>query len=157
MPITLKCLKPKEPEFEPRTLGEHLKRYRLERRPDQKETGQLFGVTPWTVSNWEKGRTKPPIEILPTLLRFLGYDPFPASTSLPGRLHAKRRAMGWTIAKAADQLGVDRSAWSDWEQGGVILFRTHRHLVAQLLSLPTEQIDQEMRARWNRSHNTTRE
>ena len=86
------------------------------------------------------------------MLRFLGYNPFPAPETLPARLVAKRRAMGWSISKAARQLGVDAGAWSDWERGGVILFQDHRRLVAQLLGLPTLEIDQEMRSRWNASH-----
>jgi len=156
VPIRLKCLTPKKPEFEPRTLGEHLKRCRLLRKLGQKEAARLLGVTSWTVFNWEKGRTGPPIESLPALLRFLGYDPFPQPTSLPERLLAKRRGMGWSIRKAAGQLGVDPGAWRDWERDGVILYRTHRKLVARLLGLPIEEVNQEMRARWNRLHKGTR-
>ncbi len=156
MPVTLKCLKPKEPDFEPRTIGEHLRRCRLKRGLSQNDAARLLGVTSWTVSNWEKGRATPLIESLPRLSGFLGYDPFPELTSLPERLLAKRRAMGWSIAKAADWLGVDRSAWSDWEHGGVILLRTHRRLVAQLLGESVEDLAQEMRTRWNYSHKGTR-
>lgn len=155
-PISLKCLKPKEPALEPRTLGDHLRRRRLELKHSQEQAARLLGVTSWTISNWEKGRSTPPIQSLSRLFGFLGYDPFPESTSLPERLLAKRRAMGWSIAKAADSLGVDRGAWSDWERGGVILFRTHRTLVAKLLGAPVENLDQEMRERWNRSHKGTR-
>src|SRR5712691_1404283 len=74
VPITLKCLKPKEPDFEPRTLGEHLKRCRLMRKLNQKEAARLFRVTSWTVLNWEKGRSEAPIESMPAILTFLGYD-----------------------------------------------------------------------------------
>lgn len=156
MPVTLKCLKRKEPDFEPRALGEHLKRCRLQRGLGQKEAARLLGVTYWTVFNWEKGRTDPPIESLSALIRFLGYDPFPEPTNLSERLLAKRRGMGWSIGKAARQLGVDPGAWRDWEQGGVILYRSHRNLVARLLAVPIEEVDQEMRTRWNRSHKGTR-
>jgi Helix-turn-helix domain len=109
-------------------------------------------VTPWTVLNWEKGHTDPPIESMPAILTFLGYDPFPAPETLPKRLLGKRRAMGWSIRQAARHLGVDPGAWSDWEQGGVILYRRHRNLVARLLNVPIEEVDQEMRLRWNQSH-----
>lgn len=37
--------------------------------------------------------------------------------ALPGRLLAKRRAMGWSIKKAARHLGVDEGTWGDWERG----------------------------------------
>ena len=34
----------------------------------------------------------------------------------------------------------------------MILYRSHRNVVAQLLSLPVEEIDREMTARWNLFH-----
>ena len=40
VPITLKCLKPKEPDFEPRSLGEHLKRSRLQHQLSQIEAAK---------------------------------------------------------------------------------------------------------------------
>lgn len=75
---------------------------------------------------------------MPALIQFLGYDPFPEPTTVPERLLAKRRAMGWSIRKAARQLGVDPGAFRDWEQGGVILYRAHRELVARLLGFSNE-------------------
>ena len=152
MPITLKCLKSKEPALEPETLGEHVKRSRLEREISRREAALLLGVTPWTVFNWEKGRTDPAIEAMPAIIRFLGYDPSPAPRSLPERLLAKRRAMGWSIQNAAKTVAVDPGVWSDWERGGVILFRANRRQVARLLDLSVKEVDREMRSRWSDSH-----
>ena len=109
-------------------------------------------MNPCTILNWEKGHTEPPVEAVPALLQFLGYDPLPEPTTLPERLLAKRRVMGWSIRKAAQNVGVDPGAWRDWEQRSVILYRTHRVLVARLLGLPEREADEEMGARWNRSH-----
>ncbi len=108
IPVTLKCLKQKEPEFEPRTLGEHFKRYRLQRKLSQIAAARVLEVNPCTILNWEKGHTEPPVEAVPAPLRFLGYDPFPEPRTLAERLLAMRRAMGWSIRQAARQLGVDR-------------------------------------------------
>ena len=153
IPITLKALKPKETDFEPQTLGEHIRKQRLELGLTQKQAADRLRVTSFTVLNWEKGHTEPPIETVPAILRFLGYDPFPQPQNLPKRLLAKRRVMGWSIRQAARQLGVDPGTWSDWERGETILYRKHRVLVAQLVGLPVGEVDQEMGARWNRSHN----
>jgi len=152
VPITLKYLKRKEPDSQPRTLGEHLKRCRLQRKLSQKEAACILGVNSRTVLNWEKGHTEPPVESMPAFLRFLGYDPLPEPKTLPKRLLAKRRAMGWSIEEAAQKLGVDPGTWRDWERGETILYRKHRVLVAQLVGLPEGEVDQEMGARWNRSH-----
>ena len=152
MPITLKALKPKETDFEPQTFGEHVRKRRLELRLTQKQTAEQLGVNPWTVLNWEKGHTEPPIESMPAIIQFLDYDPFPAPKNIPERLLAKRRVMGWSINEAARQLGVDEGTWGAWEKGGVILYRNHRLLVARLLDLPEGEVDQDMGVRWNRLH-----
>ncbi len=151
-PITLKALKPKETDFEPQTLGEHVRKRRLELSLTQKQAAERLGVNPWTVLNWEKDHTEPPIESMPAIIRFLGYDPFPEPKSLAEHLLAKRRAMGWSIKEAARRLGVDEGTWGDWECGQTMLYRRHRELIARLLGLPSEEIHREMEGRWNRSH-----
>lgn len=115
--MTLKALKPKETDFEPRTVGGHLKRCRLGRKVTQKEAARLIGVDPFTVLNWEKGRTEPPISAIPGILKFLGYDPYPKPKNLPEKLLAKRRVMGWSIKEAARRIGADEATWSAWERG----------------------------------------
>ena len=152
VPITLRALKPKETDFEPQNLGEHIRKRRLELRLTQKQAAERLGVNPWTVLNWEKDHTEPPIESIPVIIRFLDYDLFPEPKTIPERLLAKRRTMGWSIKEAARRLGVDSGTWGDWEQGGVILYRNHRLLVARLLGLPEGEVDQEMGVRWNRLH-----
>ena len=83
----------------------------------QKEVAKLLGVNTWTILNWEKGRTEPPVESIPTIVQFLGYnDPFPEPKTLPQRLIAKRQAMGWSIKKAATTLGVDPGTWGNWKK-----------------------------------------
>jgi transcriptional regulator with XRE-family HTH domain len=118
----------------------------------QKQAAERLGVNPWTVLNWEKDHTEPPIESMPAIIRFLDYDPFPEPKNIDERLLAKRRAMGWSIREAARQLGVDEGTWRNWEQGGVILYHNHRLLVSRLLDLPADEVDQSMGVRWNRVH-----
>ena len=139
-------------DFEPKTLGDHVRKKRLEMGLIQKEVAELLGVNPWTVLNWENGRTTPPIASIPAIFRFLGYDPFPEPKTHPEHLLAKRRAMGWSIQQAAELIGVDPGSWSKWERGQMILYRQHRIRVAQLLNLSTEAFDREMTSRWNQLH-----
>ena len=152
VPIRLKALKPKETDFEPQTLGQHLRKRRLELELSQRQLATRLRVSPWTVLNWEKGRTEPPFEAVPGILRWLGYDPCPAPQTIAERLLAKRRAMGWSIRQAARQFGVDLGTWGDWEHDKVILFRDHRALVARLLGLPIDEVNRDMEERWIRSH-----
>jgi transcriptional regulator with XRE-family HTH domain len=107
----------------------------------KKQAADRLGVGSETVRHWEAGQTQPPIERIPAILRFLGYDPFPEPKSIPDQLLAKRRTMGWSIRQAAAKLRVDSGTWSDWEQGGAILYRSHRVLVAQLLGLSDGDVE----------------
>ena len=134
LPVTLKCLKPKETDFEPQTLGEHVKRCRLMRRLSQKRAARVLGVKSWTVLNCEKGHTEPPIESIPAILRFLDYDPFPTPIGLSDRLLAKRRAMGWSIKEAARRFGVDVGTWGAWERGAVSPWPRYCRLLDRFLA-----------------------
>lgn len=62
-------------------------------------------VNPSTILNWEKGRTEPPVEAMPALLQFLGYDPLSEPTTLPERMLRTRQGRGWSIKEAALRLG----------------------------------------------------
>jgi DNA-binding transcriptional regulator YiaG len=130
VPVCLKALNKKESNFEPRTLGEHIKKRRLELMLTLKETGKLLATDEWSVINWEKGRTVPKVYRLPSIIRFLGYNPLPEPRTIAERLVAKRLELGWSRKVASRHLGIDQSTLRDWEQGKIILFRTHRRLVA---------------------------
>ncbi len=150
--VSLKSLIPKPYDFEPKTLGEHVRKKRLEMGLMQDEVAAQIGVNPWSILNWEKGKTEPFIASIPAIIRFLGYDPFPQPQTLSQHLLAKRRAMGWSIKEAANTVGVDPSTWRNWERGKLILYRKHRTLVARFLELSADTLDQEMAARWNQLH-----
>ena len=153
MPLTLKALKIKETCFAPVSLGEHLKKKRLELRLTQKEAGKHLGVTSYTVTNWEHGLRRPAIQHFPAICQFLGYDPEPPiPDTLAERLVAKRREFGWTQRVAAQKLGVDPSTWSAWEHGGTIMSKAHRHLIAKFIGLSEGALYSMMRKRWNDSH-----
>lgn len=117
-PIRLKALKPKETDSQPKTLGQHLRRRRIELGLTQKQAAAALGLSPFTVLNLEKDRTEAPITAYPVLIRWLGYGPFPAPKTLQERMRAARRNKGWTIAKAAARLGIDPATWGDWERTG---------------------------------------
>jgi len=127
-------LKPQESEKEPKTLGEHLKKRRIELGLIQKQAAKLLSVGASTVLNWEKGKTEPPIESIPAILKFLGYDPFPKPCTLSERMLAARRSHGWSIAQAAEHIGVDEGSWGQWERTGYIAWERYRIMVEALLT-----------------------
>ena len=54
------------------TLGERIKKWRLERGLFQVDLAKRIGVDKMTIVNWEKGRTKPIKQYLERLEKILG-------------------------------------------------------------------------------------
>lgn len=76
---------------EPKTLGEHLKKRRLDLKLRQKDVAGELGVSKQTYENWEGGIHGPEFRHFPGVIRFLGYDPIPEPVSLSERIRATRR------------------------------------------------------------------
>jgi DNA-binding XRE family transcriptional regulator len=106
-PLTLKALRARDYSETPQTLGEHLKKRRRELGLLQREAAERMGVSTDTVVNWEKDKSKPVAAQFRPVVAFLGYDPTPASSTLAGRLAAKQRSLGASLAQIARHLGWD--------------------------------------------------
>jgi transcriptional regulator with XRE-family HTH domain len=126
-----KC-RPSEP---PRTLGERLKAWRLQRGLEQRDVAAMLGVRPATVGRWERDQKRPAIQLMPGVLRLLGPGSLAIQKSLPEPLLSARQLLGLSQAALAEKLGVDRGTVGDWE-GGVRLPAEERlAAVEALLSL----------------------
>ena len=151
--VRRKYLKPKETDFEPTTIGEHIQKRRRLLKLTQKAVARLLGVNQASVIHWERGDFQPTrAPTLSRIIQFLGYDPLPADATIPDRLRQKRRRLGWGQQELADQLGVDRCSITDWENGRTVLLRAHRQLIARFTGLSEAEVDAAMRRRWNNSH-----
>ena len=155
--VSLKSLIQKPYDFKPKYLGDHVRSKRLEMGLTQKEVADQLGVVPWTILNWEKDRTEPPIKPIPAIVQFLGYDPLPEPTTLPQSMFAKRREMGWSIKDAAEAVGVDPATWGNWASGQTIAYRKHLALIARLLGLSIDALNEEMTSNSNRQENQSAE
>ena len=114
---TLKAPRPTPHPQIPVTLGDHLKKRRLELGLLQHQVAQRTGVSVSTVMNWENGHTRPTIRDWPQVITFLGYDAVPIDYTVAGRLLAFRRRRGLTQRELARGLGVDPTTLSRWELG----------------------------------------
>ncbi len=101
----------------PRSLGEHIKRRRLELSLFQRDVGRQVGCDESSVLNWEKGRNEPELKFIPAILAFLGYDPRPPSQSVGQCLVRYRESRGWSQKRLARELDVDPTTLSRWELG----------------------------------------
>ncbi|MBL9185866.1 MAG: helix-turn-helix transcriptional regulator [Opitutaceae bacterium] len=59
----------------PKTIGEHLKKRRLELGWKQQQVAEATGYTWLSVSNWERGVYRPTKKAMLPIIAFLGYDP----------------------------------------------------------------------------------
>jgi transcriptional regulator with XRE-family HTH domain len=99
------------------TLGDHLRRRRLELGLLQRQVAEQLGVEQGTIHNWEKNRCQPRVQHMPAVVRFLGYAPAVATDSWAARLVQGRKAMGLTQKTAARQMGVVQCTLARWERG----------------------------------------
>ena len=139
LPVTLKCLKPKETDFEPHTLGEHIRKRRLELGLTQKDAAKQLDCCWSALLNWEKGKRQPSMKSIPAIIAFLDYDPSPKPTNLSQQLAAVRREMGWSIKHAAARLGVDPGTWGRWERMGIPWTR-HQRMVAAFIQAQADRL-----------------
>ena len=118
--MTIIGRKPPPPSYpkEIITLGDHLRKRRLDLGMRPREVARIFGVTASTIVNWERNRTAPPLRFVPAIVRFLGYvPPEPTAVTLGQRRRAYRRLREITQTEMARRLGVDPSTLSRWERG----------------------------------------
>jgi DNA-binding transcriptional regulator YiaG len=101
----------------PRTVGDHIRRKRLDLGLGQRTLARQLGVREETVHLWETGRARPLARHYGRVVRFLGYDPEPAGFDMAGRIRARRRAEGLTQAELAAWLGTDEGTIVDLEHG----------------------------------------
>ncbi len=73
-------------------------------------------VGEWTYLLWEHDRTLPNIRMWPTMIRSLGYCPFPKPKTMSDRLNAFRRLRGLSIKELARRLGVDEGTLAKWQK-----------------------------------------
>jgi transcriptional regulator with XRE-family HTH domain len=99
------------------TLGDHIRKRRLDLKLFQAQVAARIGVDEATITNWEGNRTAPAVRHIPAIFEFLGYDPIPDPPSFPERLATYRRRLGLSQRRLAEKLGVDPTTVRDWEAG----------------------------------------
>lgn len=115
--ITRKAPKPGLFADIPTSVGEHLKRRRLELGLRQQDVAAILGVTEWTVINWETGARQPRVTFYPAIARFLGLSPSGAVSGTNGNLDQVRRMLGLSWRGLAHRIGVDEGTLLDWQRG----------------------------------------
>jgi transcriptional regulator with XRE-family HTH domain len=98
-------------------LGDHLLRRRLVLKLLQRQVAEQLCVDKASITNWEGNRTKPGVEYMPAIIRFLGYNPLPPPDGWAERLVRCRTILGLTQNESASRIGVDQCTLARWERG----------------------------------------
>lgn len=98
------------------TIGQRIRRKRLELKLEQKEVAAIIGTCEDTITGWENARCEPQIQYAPKIIAFLGYNPYSLeSDTFGGRVKSYRTLSGIGIERFAAQLNVDVTTVRDWE------------------------------------------
>ncbi|GAB4180106.1 MAG: hypothetical protein Kow00100_22060 [Geothermobacteraceae bacterium] len=119
---------------EPITLGDHLRRRRLELGLYQKDVAIQIGVTTSTIWNWENGWSTIALGYMPKIINFLGYNPLPHPEGLMERLAWYKQFKGLTLEQLGAEMGRDPEQLSDWLSGRHNPCRRNREEVELFLS-----------------------
>ena len=116
--VTLKAQKPSNKPYPKslHTIGDHIKKRRLDLNLTHKQAAKLIGVQDDSICNWEHNYVTPKIHLLPKIIQFLGYVPFelPKET-MSDKMITYRKVHGLTQRKLAELLSVDETTIRDWE------------------------------------------
>lgn len=102
------------------TIGEHLRKRRLDLKLFQKDIAKILGVTTDTVTNWEKNRSNPTLKVMPIIINFLCYNPLEGNVeTIRGKIKQYRWKRGLSIKALANILKIDPSTLARWERSKV--------------------------------------
>lgn len=118
--IQLKGKKPENPAYptEMNTLGDHLRKVRLNRGLSQHDVAKILEVTTDTVTYWENNRNQPTAKFAKAIIEFLRYIPFSLDgCSIGKQLYYARLVTGKTQQEVAKLIGCDESNLRSIELG----------------------------------------
>jgi transcriptional regulator with XRE-family HTH domain len=125
-----------------RTIGDHIRRRRLDLGLSQRKAAARMGVSNSKIENWEGSQTTPPTAYLTRISGFLGYEVDDPAASLVRALAGYRQAAGLTRAELARRIGVHPTVVFRWETGrrgmSRALLRTLEAFMAELTTSKPE-------------------
>ncbi|HZL00853.1 MAG TPA: helix-turn-helix domain-containing protein [Caulobacteraceae bacterium] len=98
-------------------IGTLVRRRRMELGLTLESAAKLIGANTWTLLHWEHNHHAPACRFFPSLIRFLGQEPWPEPRSIAARLRAERLRRGLSCLQVAGLLQVDDGSVNAWEAG----------------------------------------
>lgn len=98
------------------TLGDHLRKRRIDLSLNQKRVAKILNVTEATVWNWENNRSEPQTKHYPIITKFLGYCIYCYPKRWGEILKLCRTHKGYSRRDLAKFLSVDPASIRRWEE-----------------------------------------
>jgi transcriptional regulator with XRE-family HTH domain len=126
------------------TLGDHIRKRRLDLKLLQKDVARMLGVDTMTVNNWERNRCQPKLYLTQKIVQFLGYTPFSTTEkpTISEAIKAYRLNHGLSQKKMAGLLGIDPTTLARWEKGKATPSKKLSWHLLNLLGTKTLTLDQ---------------
>ncbi|MHB1456746.1 MAG: helix-turn-helix domain-containing protein [Armatimonadota bacterium] len=119
--INLTAQKPVSAAYplELKTIGDHLRKHRLDLELFQRDVAERLGADTTSVYNWENNIKSPAIRFIPRIIRFLGHSPYEimsTTATLGEKIVSYRQLHGISQEFFARQLKVDPGTLGRWEK-----------------------------------------
>jgi len=110
LPICHFNFKSKKPNRKPypkelKTIGDHIRKRRLDLNLYQSQVAEIINVETDTITNWEMNRYQPNLRFIPKIISFLGYSPIKEENPMKRYMIEK----GISQNELAMIIGVDES------------------------------------------------
>lgn len=144
---------PKGMPKELKTIGDHIRAWRITNGLFQKDVASILGITEESLVRWERGTT-PYMRYMPGIINMIGYVPLPIDTStLGGKVWYCRCLLGETSREFGRRIPVDASTIRYWEIKKSVPL-THAQKVEEIC---TEIIDLYLKTQERRLSNSNSE
>lgn len=122
------------------TLGDHIRKKRIETSRMQRDVAQIIGVSEDTITGWENNRYQPQLRHYPAIIAFIGYYPFKHETgSFAGKIRLLRFSKGYSYKQLGLLLGVNGSTARGWEQAKNVPTKRHMDTVDAFIQQSLKQ------------------
>lgn len=118
--LVFRCKMPKIKGYptNPITLGDHLRKKRMDLNITQKRVSEILQTTEDTITYWENGRSKPQSSYYKRIFNFLGYFPFDRKKfSFGTEVFYARMISGFTLKELSALTGLSSDGLYYIERG----------------------------------------
>ncbi|WP_298435062.1 helix-turn-helix transcriptional regulator [Geobacter sp.] len=125
----------------PLTIGEYIRKKRMDLGLLQREVAEIIGVTESTIWNWEHG-VEPELQYNPKIIDFLGYIPFDCPDDTIDRLAWYKKVKGLTLIELGRQMNRHPDQLQEWLSGERRPFNKSLQRIEQFLVMSIRELQE---------------